>query len=177
MRVKVYFVKEELYIYLNYGETVHDAVTKAGIDINVNCAGKGKCGKCKIKIIKVKTNKLTDIEISLLSIGDIKNNVRLACCTKIFNDVYIETLDKMSSYKMLTEENSKLRELDPLIKVHNLKENLFNENARSIKEQIIKNCKCKIKKISSEVLRKFNNMVTFLGSNHKIILNLINNRR
>lgn len=36
---------------------------KAGIDINANCTGKGK-----IKIIKGKTNELTDIETSLLSI-------------------------------------------------------------------------------------------------------------
>jgi Na+-transporting NADH:ubiquinone oxidoreductase subunit NqrF len=43
----------------------------AGIDINANYAGKGKCGKCKIKIIKGKTNELTDIETSLLSIQDI----------------------------------------------------------------------------------------------------------
>jgi len=153
MRIKAYFVKEELYIYLNYGETVYDTVIKAGIDINANCAGKGKCGKCKIKIIKGKTNELTDIETSLLSIQDIKNNIRLACCTKIFDDVYIETLDKMSLYKMLTEENDKVRELDLLIKVYNLKENLSNKNARFIEEQIIKNCKCKIEKISSEVLR------------------------
>lgn len=156
MRVKVYFVKEELYIYLNYGETVYDDVIKAGIDINANCAGKGK-----IKIIKGKTNELTDIETSLLSIQDIKNNIRLACCTKIFYDVYIETLDKMSLYKMLTGENDKVRELDPLIKIYNLKENLSNKNDQSIEEQIIKNCKCKIEKISSEVLRKFNSMVTF----------------
>ena len=112
---------------------------KAGIDINANCAGKGKRGKCKIKIIKVKTNELTDIETSLLSIQDIKNNIRLTCCTKIFDDVCIETLDKMSLYKMLTEENDKVRELDLLIKVYNLKENLSNKNARFIEEQIMKN--------------------------------------
>jgi len=37
MRVKVYFVKEELYTYLNYGETVYDAAIKTGIDINLYC--------------------------------------------------------------------------------------------------------------------------------------------
>jgi len=158
MRVKVYFVKEELYTYLNYGETVYDAAIKTGIDINANCGGKGKCGKCKVKIIKGKTNKITNNEISLLPIQDVENNIRLACCTKIFGDVYVETLDKMNSYKMLTEENGKLRELDPLIKVHNLKENIFNENARSFEEEIIKNCKCKIKKINDGTLRKFNNL-------------------
>jgi uncharacterized 2Fe-2S/4Fe-4S cluster protein (DUF4445 family) len=158
MKIKVYFVKEELYTYLNYGETVYNAVIKTGIDINANCGGKGKCGKCKVKIIKGKTNKITNNEISLLPIQDVENNVRLACCTKIFDDVHIETLDKMSSYKILTEENSKVRGLDPLIKVYNLKENLFNENARSFEEQIIKNCKCKIKKISNKALRKFNNL-------------------
>lgn len=62
---------------------------------------------------------------------------------------------------MLTEENDKVRESDLLIKVYNLKENLSNKNVRFIEEQIIKNCKCKIDKISSEVLRKFNSMVTF----------------
>jgi len=145
MRVKVYFVKEELYTYLNYGETVYDAAIKTGIDINANCGGKGKCGKCKVKIIKGKTNKITNNEISLLPIQDVENNIRLACCTKIFGDVYVETLDKISSYKILTEENSKLGELDPLIKVYNLKENLFDENTRSFEEEIIKNCKYKIK--------------------------------
>jgi uncharacterized 2Fe-2S/4Fe-4S cluster protein (DUF4445 family) len=158
MRVKVYFVKEELYTYLNYGETIYSAAMKTGIDIHANCGGKGKCGKCKVKIIKGKTSELIDIENSLLSIQDIKNNIRLACCTKVFDDVYVETLDKISSYKMLTEENSKVRELDPLIKVYNLKENSFSENARSFEEQIIKNCKCKIKKVSTGALRKFNNI-------------------
>ncbi|MBU4601496.1 DUF4445 domain-containing protein [bacterium] len=158
MKIKVYFTKEELYVYLNYGETVYDAAIKAGIDINANCGGKGKCGKCKVKIIKGKTNKITNNEISLLSIQDVKKNIRLSCCTKIFDDIYVETLDKMSSCKMLTEENSKVIKLDPFVKVYNLKENLFNENARSFEEQIIKNCKCEIKKISNEALRKFNNL-------------------
>ena len=157
MKIKVYFTKEELYVYLNYGETVYDAAIKAGIDINANCGGKGKCGKCKVKIIKGKTNKITNNEISLLSIQDVKKNIRLSCCTKIFDDIYVETLDKMSSCKMLTEENSKVIKLDPFVKVYNLKENLFNENARSFEEQMIKNCKCEIKKISNEALRKFNN--------------------
>lgn len=62
---------------------------KAGILINASCAGTGKCGKCKIKIISGTVNPLSENETALLSEFEIANGYRLACCTQVQSDLEV----------------------------------------------------------------------------------------
>jgi len=62
---------------------------QAGILIDASCAGAGKCGKCKIKVLNGSCNPFTDTELSLLSEHEIKSQYRLACCTYALSDLEI----------------------------------------------------------------------------------------
>lgn len=62
---------------------------QAGILIDASCAGAGKCGKCKIKVLSGFCNPLTDIERTLLSAQEIQNQYRLACCTYADSDLEV----------------------------------------------------------------------------------------
>ena len=54
------------------------------------CGGKGKCGKCKCKILEGITSPVTDQEKKLLSDRDRENGVRLACLTRPESDLTIK---------------------------------------------------------------------------------------
>ena len=62
---------------------------QAGILIDASCAGAGKCGKCKVKVLSGSCNPLTDTELNLLSGHEIKSQYRLACCTYAHSDLEV----------------------------------------------------------------------------------------
>ncbi len=62
---------------------------QAGVLIDASCAGAGKCGKCKVKILTGSCNPLTDTELNLLSGYEIQNQYRLACCTYAYSNLEV----------------------------------------------------------------------------------------
>ena len=84
-------------IFQPEGKKVHAAskdhllkiAEQAGILIDASCAGAGKCGKCKVKVLSGSCNPLTDTELNLLSGHEIKSQYRLACCTYAHSDLEI----------------------------------------------------------------------------------------
>src|SRR5665811_594578 len=66
-------------IFLDKPENAWDAIREAGIGIKSVCAGKGTCGKCRIILLDKSGNTPTDREQKVLTAGEIKHGVRLAC--------------------------------------------------------------------------------------------------
>lgn len=60
---------------------------KMGLKIKLPCGGKGKCGKCKVKIVSGEVNSPTKEEEKLLKKKEIEEGVRLACCVVPVGDV------------------------------------------------------------------------------------------
>jgi len=78
-------------IKVDKGKTLLDAARKADIPIASVCGGKGKCGKCKVKILsKVDFLGVTKREKGLVTEKELTEGMRLACQTKIYGDMIIE---------------------------------------------------------------------------------------
>ncbi|MGZ4857794.1 MAG: ASKHA domain-containing protein [Methanobacteriaceae archaeon] len=68
-----------------------EAVRTAGFHLGGSCDGKGRCGKCKVKILKGGgLSPLTPEEIKFLTEEEIRAGVRLACFLSVSDDVEIE---------------------------------------------------------------------------------------
>jgi ferredoxin len=117
----VKFVKEKKEIEVPEGAVLRTEAVKAGINLNcgvngygesinkyMNCHGFGMCGTCRVLITKgiENTNKLTSREwlkfktpiptpvpdpIPCLAYIGHEENMRLACMTKVFGDIEVES--------------------------------------------------------------------------------------
>jgi ferredoxin len=76
MVVKVKFQSET---EVKEGKSLLKAAKDAKIKIKDSCDGKGKCGKCEVKVISGKLSEPTDKEIKELGEESIKEGHRLAC--------------------------------------------------------------------------------------------------
>lgn len=86
------------------GDTIH-AVLTADDDtiIDAPCGGKGKCGKCKVKVTGGSVSEVTDQERRLLSDREIERGVRLACLTSITGtSVEVEVRANHAAHVMVT---------------------------------------------------------------------------
>ncbi len=73
------------------------------------CGGKGKCGKCKIKVIG-NLSSLSEKEENFLSKNEIENNIRLACMTGVYGD--IELFFEKNENRILTHEEDYIGEIN-----------------------------------------------------------------
>jgi len=106
------------------GTTILEAANLAGIDITSICGGKGSCGKCKIIIEKGTIEEtLTEDEKSFLSAEEIKVKFRLACQTKINDNltIRIPEASRTGKQKLQVEGIKTLVKLEPLVKKYFVK--------------------------------------------------------
>ena len=78
-------------VRVNTGTTVWEAAAKADIFLDAPCGGRGRCGKCRIRLDEGRPP-LSDQERKLLSSEDIERGVRLACVTRVTKDSIVEIL-------------------------------------------------------------------------------------
>ena len=108
----------DLWLEVPRGETILHALQKANIELEGDCGGLVKCGKCKVKV-------LTSIDLpseskahDLLEKEEINQGIRLACCTKIKKDlaVYIGEADTQQEYfQILKAGEIPIIQLDPIV--------------------------------------------------------------
>lgn len=84
------FVKE---VKTKKEKTILKIAKDAKIKIKTPCRGKGKCGKCIIKVIEGKVSEPTKSEMKCIGEKDIKKGYRLACEVTAIGDVVIELED------------------------------------------------------------------------------------
>jgi uncharacterized 2Fe-2S/4Fe-4S cluster protein (DUF4445 family) len=100
------------------GTSILEAARLAGIGLSAACGGKGTCGQCRVMISGGIVSPPVAGESEILSTEDIKNGLRLACCTFPAGDlkVHIPQKSLLTGLKLQLEgENSDL-ELDPVIR-------------------------------------------------------------
>lgn len=88
MCVKVKFISE---VEVKVEKRLSKAAKEAGIKIDYPCDGKGKCGKCTIKVLDGNLDAPTENEVKLLGPDKLKEGYRLACQARILEDSVIET--------------------------------------------------------------------------------------
>lgn len=90
MSIKVKFISE---VEVKDGKKTLKAAKNANIKINTSCDGKGKCGKCLVKVLKGKLSEPTKQELKVLGQEKIDKGYRLSCQTTILEDSVIEILN------------------------------------------------------------------------------------
>jgi ferredoxin len=84
--MKVKFVKETK---IKKEKTILEVAEDMNIKIKASCGGKGKCGKCIVKVINGKVSEPTKNEKKLLKEKELEQGYRLACEAVVTADVEI----------------------------------------------------------------------------------------
>ena len=83
----VHFEPSGLKIEVTPGTVLLEAARKAGIYLSSICGGDGYCGKCKVKIDQ--SEQVQSRPTTLLTSDEIRENIVLACQTKVLSDMTI----------------------------------------------------------------------------------------
>ena len=105
---------DDLWLNIPQGQTIYEALQNTDLDLDGECGGMGKCGKCKVKVLS-RTEPPTNVEGELLDEEELKQGIRLACRTGVNQDLEIsvgEPATHAEYYKILT--TSHILETGPL---------------------------------------------------------------
>ena len=108
---------DDLWLRVRRGKTIWEALQQGEVQLEGDCGGLGKCGKCKVKALSY-IGPPSQEEKDLVDENDLKEGVRLACRTKIRKDltIYIGEVDsEMTYYQILKTGRRPLFYLDPLL--------------------------------------------------------------
>ncbi len=83
---KVTFLPHKTEIEIDSGESLIRAAMDAGVHINASCGGGGTCGKCRII---VESGDVPGEVSGMLNQEDFDNGVRLACLSKVEEDIVV----------------------------------------------------------------------------------------
>lgn len=103
-RHAIIFLPDGLRAEAHGGENALVASQRCGIDLDSLCGGRGKCGKCLIRVVQGKATEPTPSEIEILQKPEVEKGVRLACQTYPITDLVIDVLTapRPVSSKILT---------------------------------------------------------------------------
>ena len=109
---KITFQPGAVEVMVPQGTSLMDGMNEAGIDCDFSCGGMGKCGKCRVRILKGASGATTD-ERKLLTKEEIESGVRLACSVKVSDDCTVELLFERNGHKILLEGQDMKIKLEP----------------------------------------------------------------
>lgn len=95
--------KKPIVILADYGITIKEAAEKNEIFLAAHCGGVGVCGACRVKIMQGKVSDITQTEKQFLTETELKNGFRLACKTKILDNLVVENTSIENSLKILDD--------------------------------------------------------------------------
>lgn len=111
-----------IWIKVKRGITVWEALEKTDIELEGDCGGLGKCGKCKIRVITAIGPPSLD-EQEHLEPHELEKGIRLACCIKIKKTLVIHTEmddEETELYQILKHGEVPPVQIDPLVEKHRL---------------------------------------------------------
>jgi len=115
--VRLNVLPDDLWLTASYGQTIYEALQKNDINLESDCGGMGKCGKCKVQVLS-SLGTPSKAAVELLSKQEIKQGVRLACRTPLYSDVLIQigAIDPDQEYYQILKTGERpLIYFDPLI--------------------------------------------------------------
>ncbi|MBT9140125.1 MAG: Na(+)-translocating NADH-quinone reductase subunit F [Dehalococcoidia bacterium] len=108
---------DDLWLEVNRGQTVWEALQNEDVELEGDCGGLGKCGKCKVRILS-SIGPPSQESVELLDEDELKQGIRLACRTEINEDtvVYVGESDPSLEYfQILKTGHRPLFHLNPLV--------------------------------------------------------------
>jgi len=122
-RLWLHVFPKDIWVPADRGVTILDALQEADVELEGDCGGLGKCGKCKIKILSV-VPPATKIERALLDKEELDEGVRLACRTPLMRDLAISVGEVpaepdytkiLTTSHVLKNEYIPIAQLEPLV--------------------------------------------------------------
>jgi uncharacterized 2Fe-2S/4Fe-4S cluster protein (DUF4445 family) len=111
-----------IWVKVKRGLTIWEALEKTDIELDGECGGLGKCGKCKIRVITAIGPPSPD-EQEHLEPDELEKGIRLACRTKIKKTLVIHTEmddEETELYQILKHGEVPPVQIDPLIEKHKI---------------------------------------------------------
>ena len=104
------------------GTTILDLAREAGVYIDSQCNGKGKCGKCRVRVLKGETSPVTQEELPFISNLEKELGYRLACMARITGDTAVlvdgeNVLTSVASKKMFSKRS---KAINPAVKSYQI---------------------------------------------------------
>lgn len=90
---KIFLLPENHFISSDTGQSFIEALNRAGILLQSDCGGSGRCGKCQVRIIDAEEKadyRPDEAEQRLIARQDLRHGIRLACRLKIKSDLTAE---------------------------------------------------------------------------------------
>lgn len=116
MNYKVIIQPRNLEIEIPAGKALMDALIEVGVAFDFPCGGKGKCRKCRIKVING-MGQPTARELEVLEEKELAKGIRLACLTKVNDNITVELLnDKDLKHNILISSEERSINIEPHIK-------------------------------------------------------------
>ncbi len=181
-KIVVVFKPSDAIVSVAKNTTLLEAAEKAEIILPSVCGGKGKCGKCKIRILNKDISYSINEEIYLTA-KEKEKNIHLACEVLIESELEVEITESITdaNFKFLTDGIIERFEIDdhlkkvyveiepanidhPIDDLNNLKNYLFNNP-----ENILFSIPLFILQNLSTFLRKNNYKITFVLSKNRLI--------
>jgi uncharacterized 2Fe-2S/4Fe-4S cluster protein (DUF4445 family) len=121
---------EDLWLKVGRGKTILEALQKTDVELEGDCGGLGKCGKCKVKVLSSLGPPSKEGK-ELLEEEEIRQGVRLACRTKLKKDLTIQVgeSEEETYYQILKMGRRPIFHLDPLLDKKLVTLNLEGENS------------------------------------------------
>lgn len=103
MKINIQFNPLKCKVKVEPGTSLLKAAYKAGIKLEADCGGMGRCGKCKVAVSKGVTG-LTPLEREYLTPFEIKNKIRLACQTFVLKTTTVTLLEPSTDGTKILED-------------------------------------------------------------------------
>lgn len=117
-KVRVRFKPLDEVTEVERGTSVLKAAFQAGLRLDAECGGMGRCGKCRVMVAKG-VSRITPKEREYLTPYDIKNKIRLACQANVQASTVVSLLSEPSVKDQILEAGvSRTVAFDPAIKKH-----------------------------------------------------------
>lgn len=107
----------DLWLKVREGETVWEVLREADVELEGDCGGLGKCGKCKTKVLS-SIGPPSKEEEEFLDEDELKQGIRLACRTRIDKDLVVNIGENGGDgeyFQILKTGHRPLLHPDPLI--------------------------------------------------------------
>ncbi|UCG80053.1 MAG: DUF4445 domain-containing protein [Desulfobacterales bacterium] len=108
---------QDMWLKVKRGSTLWEALRETDVNLEGECGGLGKCGKCRIRVVTAigpPSREATE----LLSPEELKTGTRLACRTKIRKNLVIHTEvsdDEVEFFQILKYGQMPIIQMDPLL--------------------------------------------------------------
>ncbi|MFO8101435.1 MAG: ASKHA domain-containing protein [Dehalococcoidia bacterium] len=118
--VSLNVLPDELWLKVPRETTIYDALKNTDIEMEGDCGGLGKCGKCKVRVL-TSIEPPSEEEKSFLTESEINQGIRLACRTPIRQDMVIHVGEAGTSeeyFQILQTGERPIFQLDPIVNKH-----------------------------------------------------------